>query len=110
MKRYLKRNWQVRPIMQRLSSSIAPDARGSGNSFVNMCENPGLTEEFIQAIMEGVTEAADGGVLMGYPVIDTKTILIEAGINDAASDAMSFKIAAGKAFENGCRKAASYHA
>jgi elongation factor G len=85
--------------------SIAPDARGSGNSFVNMCKNPGLTEEFIQAVMEGVSEAAEGGVLMGYPVIDTKTILIEAGINDAASDAMSFKIAAGKAFENGCRNA-----
>jgi elongation factor G len=85
--------------------NIAPDARGAGNTFVNMCQNPGLTEEFLQAITEGVTEAAEGGVLMGYPVIDTKTILVDAGINDASSDAMSFKIAAAKAFENGCRKA-----
>jgi len=84
---------------------IAPDARGSGNSFVNMCQNPALTGEFIHAVMEGVSEAAEGGVLMGYPVIDIKAILVDVRINDASSDAMSFKIAAGKAFENGCKKA-----
>jgi elongation factor G len=84
---------------------IAPDARGAGNSFLNMCQHQGLTEEFLQAVMEGVTEAAEGGVLMGYPVIDTKTILVDVGINESSSDAMSFKIAAGKAFENGCKKA-----
>jgi elongation factor G len=84
---------------------IAPDTRGAGNSFLNMCQNQGLTEEFIQAVMEGVAEAAEGGVLMGYPVIDTKTILVDVKINESSSDAMSFKIAAGKAFENGCKKA-----
>ena len=84
---------------------ISPNTRGAGNIFVNQCVKPGLTEEFIQAIMEGVTEAADGGVLMGYPVIDTKAVLVDVGINEASSDAMSFKIAAGKAFENGCKKA-----
>jgi elongation factor G len=84
---------------------ISPDVRGSGNSFANMCQNPALSEEFIQAVMEGVTEAAEGGILMGYPVIDTKAILVDVKINDASSDAMSFKIAAGKAFENGCKKA-----
>lgn len=85
--------------------NISPNARGAGNSFINQCETPGLSEEFLQAIMEGVAEGADGGVLMGYPVIDTKTVLIDVGINDALSDAMSFKIAAGKAFENGCKNA-----
>jgi elongation factor G len=84
---------------------IAPNTRSAGNTFINRCENPGLTEEFLQAVMEGVREAADGGVLMGYPVIDTKTTLIDVGINEASSDDMSFKIAAGKAFENGCKKA-----
>jgi elongation factor G len=94
---------QAHYAMVRLE--ISPNARGTGNSFENRCEKPGLSEEFLQAIREGVAEAADGGVLMGYPVIDTKAVLMDAGINDASSDAMSFKIAAGKAFENGCKKA-----
>jgi elongation factor G len=93
------------PHYAAVKLDIAPDARGSGNSFTNMCQNPALSEEFLHAIMEGVTEAAEGGILMGYPVIDTKTILVDVKINDASSDAMSFKIAAGKAFENGCKKA-----
>ncbi|MBN1625984.1 MAG: elongation factor G [Deltaproteobacteria bacterium] len=84
---------------------VSPNARGKGNIFENRCENPGLSEEYLQTIKEGIAEAADGGVLMGYPVIDTKAILIDVGINDTSSDAMSFKIAAGKAFEEGCKKA-----
>jgi len=94
---------QAHYAMVRLE--VSPNGRGAGNVFINQCKRPGLPEEFIEAITEGVTEAADGGVLMGYPVIDTKAVLTDVGVNEASSDAMSFKIAAGKAFENGCKKA-----
>jgi len=85
--------------------SVSPNPRSTGNSFVNLCENPGLTEEFIRAIREGVDEAADGGVVRGYPVIDIKSALLEVKIEEASSDFMSFKIASGMAFENACQKA-----
>jgi elongation factor G len=85
--------------------SVSPNPRGIGNSFVNLCENPGLTEEFIRAIREGIEEAADGGVVRGYPVIDIETALLAVKIEEASSDFMSFKIASGMAFENACQHA-----
>ncbi|MDB9823006.1 elongation factor G [Deltaproteobacteria bacterium] len=84
---------------------LSPTLRDSGNSFVNHCKNPGLTEDFINAIREGIGEAADGGILKGYPVIDTETALLDVRIDEAASDYMAFKVAAAMAFENACRQA-----
>jgi elongation factor G len=85
--------------------AVSPGARGSGNRFVNRCENPGLTEEFINAIKEGISEATDGGIIMGYPIVDTETVLLDVRIKEASSDVMAFKVAAGMAFENACQKA-----
>ncbi len=85
--------------------AVSPRVRGSGNSFVDHCENPGLTEEFINAIREGISEAAEGGIIMGYPVVDTETTLLDVRINEASSDIMAFKVAAGMAFENACQQA-----
>jgi elongation factor G len=85
--------------------SVSPNRRGTGSSFVNLCENPGLTEEFIRAIREGIDEAADGGVIRGYPVIDVETALLEVKIEEASSDFMAFRIASGMAFEKACQQA-----
>lgn len=85
--------------------AVSPIARGSGNLFVNRCEHPGLTEEFLNAIREGVSEATDGGIIMGYPIVDTETVLLDVRVNEASSDIMSFKVAAGMAFENACLRA-----
>lgn len=84
---------------------VSPRQRGSGNRFVNRCENPDLTEEFIHAIKKGVEEAAESGALMGYPVIDTETVLLDVKIDELNSDSMSFKVAAGMAFQNAFREA-----
>jgi len=85
--------------------AVSPIARGSGNLFVNRCEHPGLTEEFLNAIREGVSEATDGGIIMGYPIVDTETVLLDVRVNEASSDIMAFKVAAGMAFENACQRA-----
>jgi len=83
---------------------ISSRTRGSGNIFVNNCEDPDLKEEFIQAVQEGIAEAASGGILMGYPVIDVETTLLDVKIDETTSDEMAFKVAASMAFENACMK------
>ncbi len=83
---------------------ISSLTRGSGNQFVNKCNNPALKPEFIDAIKEGINEAASGGIMMGYPVIDVKTTLIDVKIDESLSDAMAFKVAATMAFNNACVK------
>ena len=84
---------------------ISPRIRGEGNVFINNCDDPALTDEILGAIEEGTKEAADSGVIMGYPVIDAEVSLIGIRVKESFSDAMAFKVAAGMAFQNACRKA-----
>ena len=84
---------------------ISPLPRGSGNRFVDRCKNPHLTEEFLAAIKEGVEETATGGVLMGYPIVDVETALLDVQINEMHSDDMAFRIASAMAFRNACEEA-----
>jgi elongation factor G len=84
---------------------ISPLSRGSGNRFVDRCKNPDLTEEFLAAIKEGVEETASAGVLMGYPIIDVETALLNVQISEMYSGEMAFRIASAMAFRNACEKA-----
>jgi elongation factor G len=84
---------------------VAPLSRGTGNRFYDRCENPGLSEEFLNAIREGIEEASGGGVLMGYPAIDVETALLDVQIHDMYSDALAFRVAASRAFETACSQA-----
>jgi elongation factor G len=84
---------------------ISPLPRGSANSFIDQCDNPGLTEVIIAAIRQGISEAEMSGVLMGYPVIDIETTLQDVQIREE-SDVMAFQIATTMAFKNACLQAA----
>ncbi|MBT3258558.1 MAG: elongation factor G [Deltaproteobacteria bacterium] len=83
---------------------ISPLKRGSGNKFVNQCKAEGLTEEFLEAIRQGINEAEGGGSLMGYPVIDVKTTLLNVQMKET-SDAMAFRVAANMALKQAFLKA-----
>ncbi|MBW1976345.1 MAG: elongation factor G [Deltaproteobacteria bacterium] len=84
---------------------LSPLPRGSGNRFVDRCENPGLTEDFLAAIKQGVGEGASSGPIMGYPLIDVETSLLDVKISEMHSDAMAFRVASSMAFRNACAKA-----
>lgn len=81
-----------------------PSSRGAGNSLINKCENQDLSEDFLNAVKQGVLEAETSGVLMGYPVIDVQTTLLDVQIKET-SDIMAFKIASAMAYKNICQKA-----
>ncbi len=84
---------------------VSPLLRGTGNRFVDRCESPELTEGFLAAITQGISEAQTSGVLMGYPVIDVQASLLNVRIKEPFSDQMAFKVAATMAFKNACQKA-----
>ncbi len=83
---------------------VSPMERGAGNRFVDKCENPALTEEMLNAIKEGILEAQTSGPVMGYPITDVQTALLDVKIKDP-NDLMAFKIAASLAFKNAVEKA-----
>ncbi len=84
---------------------LIPLPRGTGNRFVDRCQNPNLTEEFMTAIKEGLEETTTTGVLMGYPVIDVEAAVLDVRIHELHSDAMAFRVAASMAFRNACLQA-----
>jgi elongation factor G len=84
---------------------ISPLPRNTGNRFVDRCENPDLTEGFLLAIKQGVLEGETGGALMGYPVTDVQTALLDIKTKETFSDEMAFKVAANMAFKNACQGA-----
>jgi elongation factor G len=83
---------------------ISPLKRGSLNEFVNQCRTEGLTEEFLEAIRQGINEAEGGGSVMGYPVVDVNTTLLKVQIKES-SDAMAFRVAANMTFKQAFVKA-----
>jgi len=82
-----------------VSIEVSPLERGTGNRFVNNCKNPLMVDGFIDSVEHGVKEAAESGVLMGYPVIDVETVLVDAVVKEQFSSPLSFKIAASMAFK-----------
>ncbi|MCU0594064.1 MAG: elongation factor G [Desulfobacterota bacterium] len=84
---------------------LIPLPRGTGNRVVDRCQNPNLTEEFMNAIKEGIEEALSTGVLLGYPVVDVEAAVLDVRIHELHSDGMAFRVAASMAFRNACQQA-----
>ena len=60
--------------------------------------------EYIPAVEKGVKEAAESGVLAGYPVVDLKVTLFDGSFHEVDSNEMAFKMAAIMAFKEGVQK------
>ncbi len=84
--------------------SLEPGERGSGVLFENKIVGGVIPREFIPAVEKGVKEAADSGVLAGYPVVDVKVTLYDGSFHEVDSNEMAFKMAASMAFKDGVQK------
>ena len=64
-----------------------------------------IPREYIPAVEKGVREAAEGGVLAGYPLIDVKVTLLDGSFHEVDSSDMAFKMAGSMAFKEGVQRA-----
>jgi elongation factor G len=86
--------------------SLEPGERGSGVLFESKIVGGAIPKEYIPAVEKGIMEAADSGVLAGYPVVDMKITLTDGSYHEVDSSEMAFKIAASMAFKEGVQKGA----
>ena len=86
---------------------MEPLEPGTGIQFESKIVGGVVPKEYIKPIEEGIREAADSGVLAGYPVIDFKATLVDGSYHDVDSSEMAFKIAGSMAFKEGCKKGKS---
>jgi elongation factor G len=84
--------------------SLEPGERGSGVLFENKIVGGAIPKEYIPAVQKGIMEAADTGVLAGYPVVDMKVTLTDGSFHEVDSSEMAFKIAGSMAFKEGVQK------
>lgn len=73
--------------------------------FENAIVGGAIPKEFIGPIEEGIKEAAESGVVAGYPTINYKIRLYDGSFHDVDSSEMAFKIAGSMAFKNAMAKA-----
>ncbi|MEZ0397054.1 MAG: elongation factor G [Anaerolineales bacterium] len=84
--------------------ALEPAEPGSGILFEDKIVGGVIPREFIPAIEKGIREAAESGVIAGYPVVDVKVTLYDGSFHEVDSSDMAFKMAATFAFKEGMQK------
>jgi elongation factor G len=84
---------------------LQPGEPGSGIIFENDIVGGIIPREYIPAVEKGVREAAEGGILAGYPATDIKVRLYDGSFHEVDSNEMAFKMAGSLAFKEGAQKA-----
>ncbi len=84
---------------------VEPLPRGGGYEFVDRITGGRIPREFIPAVQAGVREAAESGVLAGYPVVDIRVLLLDGSYHEVDSSEMAFKIAASLGFKEAVQRA-----
>jgi len=84
--------------------NLEPLERGGGIVFESKIVGGSVPKEYIKPIEAGVREAAESGVLAGYPVADVKVTLVDGSYHEVDSSELAFKMAAVFAFKEGMQK------
>lgn len=84
---------------------IEPLEPGKGFEFENKIVGGSIPREYVPAVEKGIKEAADRGILAGYPVVDLKAKLYDGSYHEVDSSEMAFKIAGSMAFKEAVKSA-----
>lgn len=84
--------------------SMEPLERGNGVKFENKIVGGSIPKEYIPAVEKGVKEAAESGVIAGYPVTDVLVKLVDGSYHEVDSSEMAFKMASIFAFKEGMQR------
>ncbi len=84
---------------------LEPLERGAGFEFVDEITGGVIPREYIRPVEVGIREAAEGGALAGYPVIDFRATLLDGSYHEVDSSEVAFKIAGSLAFKEAAARA-----
>jgi elongation factor G len=84
---------------------VGPGEAGAGFCFEDAVRGGAVPKQFIPAVKQGCEEAAQAGVIAGFPVVDVKARLLGGKFHDTDSSERSFKIAGSMAMRDGMARA-----
>ncbi|MCS6244561.1 MAG: elongation factor G [Opitutus sp.] len=79
--------------------------KGKGVEVFNETVGGSIPKEFIKPSTEGIIEAANNGVVAGYPVVDVIIRIVDGSFHDVDSSEMAFKMAGIFAFKDAMKAA-----
>ena len=87
---------------------LEPLGRGEGIKFVDKIVGGVIPKEYIPAVEKGVKEAAESGVIAGYPLVDFQVTLFDGSFHEVDSSEMAFKMATIEAMREAQRAADTF--
>jgi len=78
---------------------------GGGYEFENKVTGGRIPREYIPSVDAGCQEAAEFGVLAGFPMVDVKVTLTDGAYHEVDSSELAFKIAGSMAFKKAAAQA-----
>ncbi|KAB2351842.1 elongation factor G [Actinomadura rudentiformis] len=90
----------------RVIIDLEPLGEGNdGYEFENKVTGGRIPREYIPSVDAGCQEAAEFGVLAGYPMVGVKVTLQDGAYHEVDSSEMAFKVAGSMAFKEAARRA-----
>jgi elongation factor G len=84
---------------------VEPLERGAGIEFASEIFGGAIPRNYVPAIEKGIREAAERGVLAGYPMVDFRAVVFDGSYHEVDSNEISFRIAGRLAFRDCMAKA-----
>ena len=84
--------------------NLEPLKSGKGYEFESKIHGGEVPKEYIPAVDRGIQEAASGGLLAGYPLVDFKVELVDGSFHAVDSSDIAFKVAGSMALKEAARK------
>ena len=85
--------------------TMEPNEPGKGIEIFDKTVGGSIPKEYIPAVEAGIREAALGGVIAGYEMVDFKVTITDGSYHEVDSSEMAFKIAGSMAFKSAAKKA-----
>ena len=79
---------------------ISPRERGSGYEFIDSIKGGVIPTKYLPSVDRGIQEAAQRGVLAGYPLVDFSAECYDGSYHSVDSSDIAFKLAGSLAFRN----------
>jgi elongation factor G len=89
----------------RIKLRLEPNEPGKGNEFKSEIVGGSVPKEYIPGVDKGVHSVWDSGVLIGFPMVDTRVTLFDGAYHEVDSSAIAFEIAARAAMKEGAERA-----
>ena len=84
---------------------VEPGERGQGVVFENRIVGGAIPKEYIRSVERGIREAAAGGILAGYSMVDLKVTIFGGSYHEVDSSERAFHIAGSIGFKCAAEKA-----